>query len=291
MPQPISDLVRYLFEAQSSQEFQLSGNTERSHAIVGLYLFDGEAGGVVGTSATPATRSAKGRWERAAPRPTVISPGTSAISGASSRPALYLGTQVRHGAQPRLLDRAFTQPNGRVLADFSDSETFRSLSPRINVAYRAREDIMFYAQASRGFKAGGYNIRANTQLVPESALPFRDETAVAYELGAKTAWLEGRLTANAAMFHTQYQDIQLSVFTLYDSDGDGDDDAFFGDFKNAGAGTIRGAELEFSLQTGGLCAGSAMSATWTPDMTSSLAPAWTSPTSSASPTRRVGPRD
>ena len=37
-------------------------------------------------------------------------------------------------------------------------------------------------------------------------------------------------------FHNKYEDIQLSVFTSYDSNGDGVNDAFFGDFTNAGSG-------------------------------------------------------
>jgi iron complex outermembrane receptor protein len=34
------------------------------------------------------------------------------------------------------------------------------------------------------------------------------------------------------------------VFTAYDSNGDGTDDAFFGDFTNAGKATVQGIELE-----------------------------------------------
>jgi iron complex outermembrane receptor protein len=54
------------------------------------------------------------------------------------------------------------------------------------------------------------------------------------------------VTANAAYFFSDYEDIQLSVFTAYDSNGDGVDDAFFGDFTNAGAGEVQGIELEIA---------------------------------------------
>jgi iron complex outermembrane receptor protein len=56
------------------------------------------------------------------------------------------------------------------------------------------------------------------------------------------------VTLNGAAFHTDYRDIQLSVFTTYDSDGDGIDDSQFGDLKNAGRATINGAEIELAAE-------------------------------------------
>jgi iron complex outermembrane recepter protein len=104
---------------------------------------------------------------------------------------------------------------------------------------------MLYGLASRGFKSGGYNIRAQATAVPRSAEPFNDESVDSYEVGGKMSFLDQRLFLNAALFHNKYKDIQLSVFTAYDSNGDGTEDAFFGDFNNAGAGTVNGAEFEY----------------------------------------------
>jgi iron complex outermembrane receptor protein len=147
-------------------------------------------------------------------------------------------------------DATFTTPSGMVMADFTAAKTFNSLMPRLNVSYQLTRDAMFYAQVSRGFKSGGYNIDADTSVAPQSALPFEPETVTSYELGAKTQWLDGQFTFNAALFHNDYRDIQLSVRTSFDRDGDGIDDGFFDDFTNAGAGTINGGELELSAQTG-----------------------------------------
>ena len=57
--------------------------------------------------------------------------------------------------------------------------------------------------------------------------------------------LDESLFLNVAAFYNDYQDIQLSVFTAYDSNGDGTNDAFFGDFTNAGKGTAKGLEFEY----------------------------------------------
>ena len=51
------------------------------------------------------------------------------------------------------------------------------------------------------------------------------------------------------MFDGKYKDIQVSTFTAYDSNGDGVEDAFFGNFLNAGNASMKGAEVEFDSAT------------------------------------------
>ena len=80
--------------------------------------------------------------------------------------------------------------------------------------------------------------------MPASAAPFDDESVTSVEIGTKKSWNEDTLFLNASLFHNKYEDIQLSVFSAFDSNGDGTDDAFFGDFTNAGKATVQGLELE-----------------------------------------------
>jgi iron complex outermembrane receptor protein len=138
-------------------------------------------------------------------------------------------------------DLGFTTPSGRVSADVTDHTTFRSLSPRVNLSFRPTPHLLLYAQASRGNRSGGYNIRANTVALPDSGKPFQDESSIALELGAKGDWRDGRVLANAAVFHTDLRDIQLSVQTIVGG-------LPFGAFRNAGAGTLQGVDAELSLQ-------------------------------------------
>ena len=90
-----------------------------------------------------------------------------------------------------------------------------------------------------------HNIRAQATGGARSAEPFDDETVDSYEIGSKMAFFDERLFLNLSAFHNKYTDIQLSVFTAYDSNGDGTDDAFFGDFTNAGEGIVNGFEAEY----------------------------------------------
>jgi iron complex outermembrane receptor protein len=64
-----------------------------------------------------------------------------------------------------------------------------------------------------------------------------------YELGSKLSLLDQRMFLNLSVFHNNYKDIQLSVFTTYTlPDGS---QSFFGDFTNAGQGTVQGVEVEY----------------------------------------------
>jgi len=97
----------------------------------------------------------------------------------------------------------------RAVADES-KKTFDALQPKVSLAYQATRDAMLYASASRGFKPGGFNPQ------PGAADTFQriysSETTTAYEAGAKTSWLDGRLTANAAAFYTDYSNFQYFAF-------------------------------------------------------------------------------
>jgi iron complex outermembrane receptor protein len=105
---------------------------------------------------------------------------------------------------------------------------------------------MGYVSVNQGFKSGGYNVRAQSTLFPETAEPFDDEVMTVGEVGVKSVLADRKLVLNAAVFYGSYSDIQVSTFTSYDSNGDGVDDAFFGNFLNAGDATIQGLELEYN---------------------------------------------
>jgi len=53
---------------------------------------------------------------------------------------------------------------------------------------------------------GGYNQRSNP------ALPYAPEIVTDYEIGAKSDWFDRRLRVNLAVYHSNYKDIQRSVY-------------------------------------------------------------------------------
>src|SRR6202034_2928505 len=81
---------------------------------------------------------------------------------------------------------------GATFDQFQPSGTLKKdLTPNINV----------YATIGRGFQSGGFNPYEDTREWGVARL-FQPETSTNYEIGAKTRWLDGALTANFAGYYT-----------------------------------------------------------------------------------------
>jgi iron complex outermembrane recepter protein len=115
-------------------------------------------------------------------------------------------------------------------------EDYGAWTPRLVAQYQAADDVMLYASWSRGFKSGGFNGRATSELQLD---PFGDERLSAWEGGVKSGWLDNRLQVNAAVFYSDYQDIQLTVNRLVPETA-----SITAVIENAAEATIRGLELE-----------------------------------------------
>ncbi len=105
--------------------------------------------------------------------------------------------------------------------------------------YQWTPGFMTYASASTGFKGGGLNPRPFDDA---QVIPFKPETMLNYEVGAKSEWFNHRLRLNGDVFFMQYKDIQQSSGTL-DATG-----APFVGPTNVGEEHIKGFELEVDLE-------------------------------------------
>lgn len=244
LPAIIADVRAVYADDQFSQEFQASYLSDSLAAVLGLYYFNGEAGGTVfnnffnlqfGTTngtveTTQVALYGEGTW--------TLSDRLKLTAGAR-----WTDEEKEADVLNRFFSNAsYTTPIG-VAADFDDSVSFSNVSPKLSIDWQWTDETMLYALASRGFKSGGFNIRANAVAVPASARPFKDEQVTSFEIGTKSAFYDDRFFLNFALFHNKYKDVQLSVFTSIIVNGV---QSFFGDFTNAGRATIRGAEAEFA---------------------------------------------
>jgi iron complex outermembrane receptor protein len=107
-------------------------------------------------------------------------------------------------------------------------------TPKLGIEYRPTDDLMFYAQYSTGFKAGGYNGRPSAATALQS---FDEEELTAYEAGMKSEWFGNTLRLNLAAFYNDYTDIQITRLRA--------DLAGVRLEENAGDGKIKGVEAEF----------------------------------------------
>jgi iron complex outermembrane receptor protein len=246
-PAVIADTKTDYFDDQDSQELQLiyTGG-DRLSGVLGLYYFDGFAGGNVPFSFVGGAVNGVTDGDTKTESLALFGDGSYAIND-----KLTFNFGARFTEEDKT-GRAFNTLNtvpGGVAADFEDTTTFSSVSPRLGLDYRFNEDVMGYITASRGFKSGGYNVRAQETFFPESAEPFDDEVLTVVEVGVKSFLADNSLLLNAAAFVGDYTDVQVSTFTSYDSDGDGVDDSFYGDFLNAGDATLNGLEVEFDWKS------------------------------------------
>lgn len=89
-----------------------------------------------------------------------------------------------------------------------DDRSESSVTGSIITEWDATEDLLLYASISNGFKAGGFDARAGRA----ADFEYEDETVISYEIGTKTELLDGRAQLNAALFYTDYKDLQVSQF-------------------------------------------------------------------------------
>jgi len=246
-PQAIADVKAFYRDQQVSNELQLNYDAGGRHrGVLGVYQFSGEAGGQVrnnffgllfgDTQGTVYTDSIAvyGDWSFDVTDQFNVDVGVRFTDEDKRADVLNRG----------YTDATYTVPTN-IVANFDKTINFTNVAPKVSLGYQLNDDILLYGLATRGFKSGGYNIRAQATAVPRSAEPFDDEVVDSFEAGAKMSFLDQRLFLNVSAFHNKYEDIQLSVFTSYDSDGNGSLDAFFGDFTNAGSGTVNGVEVEY----------------------------------------------
>ncbi|WP_372799263.1 TonB-dependent receptor [Litorivivens sp.] len=83
-----------------------------------------------------------------------------------------------------------------------------NIAPKIAGKYAVGDDDMVYVTLAQGFKAGGFNPLAREA----DEASFDQEYAQSYEVGYKLTALQGALTANTAIYRTEYDDMQIQAF-------------------------------------------------------------------------------
>lgn len=100
------------------------------------------------------------------------------------------------------------------IADVKDHLTDKGFSPKIRLSYAFSPDLVLYAQAQDGYRAGGFNIPAEADGVPDgpAAAGFRPDRLRSYEAGGEARWFEGAFTVRAAVFKAIWKDVQTDQF-------------------------------------------------------------------------------
>ena len=152
----------------------------------------------------------------------------------AERVDLTAGVRFDHEQKDATLDVFFTPaiaPPQQTVAD----EGFSNVSPQFAAAFHLQPGKTIYASVANGYKAGGFNPAS-----PPGTEVYGEEHTWNFEGGVKTMWANGRVAANAAVFHINWEDMQLNLPNLFAP----------GEFyvANVGGATSSGVELELNAR-------------------------------------------
>ena len=160
-----------------------------------------------------------------------------------------LSAGARHTVEKKAVDVATAGGTAcdvrsrRCTYDFEDDDTWRNVTPRLALQRWFGTHTQVYAQYTRGFRSGGYNLRNTSPSA--SPGPFDEEEQDAVEVGLKTEL--ARLRVNLAAFHNRARGLQRQVTTADPATGAIQVTA------NTADATIKGIEAEAVVALGDGC--------------------------------------
>jgi iron complex outermembrane recepter protein len=236
----------FFHDQQSSGEAQLTFNNDRVKAVGGVFYMDSTACGTYNASLgvlAAAPPFGDGIYLTSIVQGCVLTKSTAVYGNAAWKltDQLNLDTGVRwndddvtaHVYQAQYASIAPNQllPNQQffnsaapppgfflfptaatgVLTDYTNSRAFVNVSPRVGLDYHWTPQVMTYISYSRGFKSGGFDMRGNAALYPQTQNGYNSETADNYEVGIKSTMLDDTLLLNFTLFYDPYSNAQIGV--------------------------------------------------------------------------------
>lgn len=248
-PAPTLDIPAYYADDQLTQEFQFLFDYDRMQGVMGFFYLDGHAEGafdtilgnagiVIGTGGAVDTES----WAAFADINLDLTDRLHLGLGARYTLDNKTGTVFRAnylGATRSPVLGGTTRPPLLVRTNYSNEREFSQFTPRIALSYDLTDDVTTYVSYSQGFKSGGFDMRGDAFLTPNTVNGYDPETVDSYEIGLKGAL--DRLTFAASAFYNKYQDQQVTTQVPA-----GAGIASFVD--NVGSSTFYGVEFEGQLR-------------------------------------------
>ncbi len=231
---------------QFSQEFNLLGENEAGtiNYVAGLYYFKEENDSTgIGQQSAVGTVNNIERFVTAESE-SYAAYGQFTWSPAAMDSRLHLTLGGRYTYDKRSAGRdLLTLVNGeideaRTQFGAENDDDYDEFNPSFSLAYDFNEDINAYLRVATGYKAGGSSESAPVDQFSNTVDP---ETVTSYELGIKSYLFNRHLRLNAAIFESQFEDMQFNF-------GVDPQDASVVQSYNAGEATIRGVEADLTWQ-------------------------------------------
>jgi iron complex outermembrane recepter protein len=198
-------LTQYLRQKQTSQELQLASNARSGlRWIAGVFVFGEEVDQDALFSGVRNLDTQKARSQALFGEVYV-----ELVRG------LTLTAGGRWSRDHKEIDRRFFRPITATtpvatLPPGDNSFDASKFTPRFALDYKLAPDVLLYASAGSGYRAGGFAAARPTSAAQLSG-QFDNETAETVELGFKSELLNRTVRFNAAVFGSQYKNLQSSV--------------------------------------------------------------------------------
>ncbi len=148
-----------------------------------------------------------------------------------SAEARYAGEEITQSTQT--FAEGTAPPAPRIV-----EATFNKFTPRVTLSWQASPDHLLYAVYAEGQKPGGFN----SNVAITAGFPtFDPENNKTYEFGIKNQFLDGKLTANLAVFHTTISGYQITQNVSVPPNQ-------VALTRNGGDARVNGAEVELILR-------------------------------------------
>jgi len=214
-----------------TQEFRISGETDKSNYVAGLYYFQQDFDVVQST-----VFGADTQFHLGAPAGadlTFLFPLDSMAFNAAEQEyeawALFgqldykvtddltLTAGLRYTAEekdlfvqyvninpgPGFFAQDATAPRDDLIENVDNNKTTGTLK----LSWFPSDDVMVYGSVATGYKSSGLNLSRNNPIFPQVVDP---EESTNYEVGIKSELLDNTLRLNATLFYTDYDNLQTS---------------------------------------------------------------------------------
>jgi iron complex outermembrane receptor protein len=141
------------------------------------------------------------------------------------------------GATPSPFQGGAPRPILQVRTQYDADKTFEQFTPRVSVSYELNDDLTTYASFSKGYKSGGWDMRGDALITPQTTQGYKPEVVKTYEAGLKGYALDRRVSFSSAAFLSKYTNQQVTTQVVVPS-------GIASSVDNAGASTLYGVEFE-----------------------------------------------
>jgi iron complex outermembrane recepter protein len=266
---PLFEAPAIYSDKQTSQEFQLTYTGPKVQGVAGLFYmktnafneFDVLYNAAGGLSLYTLDDIDSKTWAAFADLSYTVSDTFNLTFGGrytndERRARIYKRTYLGLSGSPTLGNpAAIGLPPNTDLGKDDLHRTDTKFTPKIGFGWKLAPEHNLYSTYSKGFKGGMFDPRMDLAASggPNTAASLikrqgvNPEEASTIELGLKSSMHGGRVQTNAAVFYTDYKNVQIpgSIPTF---GADGSVNGFAGTLTNAGKAKIKGIELEAIAQ-------------------------------------------